>query len=207
MSSPARTRRLADPDFQGTVVEWSLRVSIALASLLAVFVIHDGWVWTHPPQPKFFYVDGHSTPRAAVALDSPIVNDSELLQWTVRWAVAPYNINYRDYPTQLNDAGQHYTLSGWNSFAESYIKSGNFGKMREARLLCYGQPLRAAVIKGSSIHFGRLFYDVQVPIIQTCENVNQSNTQGIMLNVEVERVQDEDHPDGLAISQLVAVVQ
>jgi intracellular multiplication protein IcmL len=45
---------------------------------------------------------------------------------------------------------------------------------------------------------------VQVPITQTCENVNQTSTNNLMITALVVRTNSDDDPDGLAIDQLVA---
>lgn len=200
----AASRRLSDPDFQGTIVARCIGITMVQALLLGVFAVHDGWIWSHPVAPKYFYVDGRSAPRAAVALDSPIIGDPELLQWTVRWVLAAYNVNYHDYPVQLNTTGQHYTIDGWRSFANSYIAAGNFDKLKQARMLCYAVAQRAPIVKASEVSGGRLRYVIQFPLIQTCQNVNQENTQRLIMTATVERVDDPDHPDGLAISQLIA---
>ena len=39
---------------------------------------------------------------------------------------------------------------------------------------------------------------------QTCENVNQTSTNTLMMTALVIRTNDDDHPDGLAVDQLVA---
>ena len=51
---------------------------------------------------------------------------------------------------------------------------------------------------------GALAYEIQVPIVQTCENVNQTSTNNLMITALVVRTNSDDHPDGLAIDQLVA---
>ena len=43
-----------------------------------------------------------------------------------------------------------------------------------------------------------------MPIVQTCENVNQSSTNDLMITAIVVRTDSDDHPEGLAIDQLVA---
>ena len=202
--SVATERRLSDPDFQGWVVRNCLLAITVLSLLLVAFVGHDAWVWTHSPQPRYFLVDGASTPRAITPLDSPIVDDTELLNWTVKWTLAPYNVNYHDFPEQLNTAGRHYTQAGWNSFADSYIKGGNFEEMKHARLLCFAQAQRAALIRQSALFGGRLAYQVQFPMVQTCQNSQQEMSQNLMMTATVIRVDDMAHPDGLAINQLVA---
>jgi intracellular multiplication protein IcmL len=197
-------RRLSDPDFQGWIVHKCILLVIALSIVIVAFVLHDTWVWTHPVKPQYFFVDGRNPPRRAAALDSPIVDDAELLEWAVKWVTAPYNINYHEYPQQLAAAGRHYTPAGWRGFAQSYIQSGNFDTMRRARLLCYAQAQRAAVIRQTTISDGRLAYQIQFPMVQTCENTNQQSPQTLMMTAVVVRIDDIDHPDGLAIDQLVA---
>jgi intracellular multiplication protein IcmL len=200
-------RRLSDPDFQGVVVRNSLICVMALAVLLAIFAIHDAWEWTHPPKPVYFFVDGHNMPIQAKPLDSPIVDDTELLNWTVKWVLAAYNIDYYRYAEQLSAAGQHYTSTGWTTFANSLHDSGNFEKMKQSSLLCFAQAKRAAVIQKTMIVNGRLAYAIQFPMVQTCENTNDHNDLNLMMTAVVVRTDEPDHPDGLAIDQLVAIRQ
>jgi intracellular multiplication protein IcmL len=206
-SASTVTRRLSDPDFQGVIVTRCLGLTIAMAALLGVSIAHDAWQWTHPVQPRYFFTDGKDTPRPVVALDSPIVDDTQLLQWTVGAALAPYNIDYYNYPAELNTASRKFTLHGWNTFAQSFISEGNFDELKRARLLCHAQAERAALIHQTSYQQGALAYQIQVPIVQTCENVNQASTNRMMITALVVRINADDHPDGLAIDQLVASPQ
>jgi intracellular multiplication protein IcmL len=203
----AVTRRLSDPDFQGTLVNRCIALTLGIGVLLGISLLHDAWQWTHPVQPRYFFTDGKHAPRPVVALDSPIVDDTQLLEWTVQTILAPYNIDYYNYPTELNTASRRFTVHGWNTFADSFVKQGNFDEVKRARLLCHAQAVRAAVIHQTSYAQGALAYQVQVPILQTCENANQSSTNNLIITALVIRTSDDDHPDGLAIDQLVAVPQ
>jgi intracellular multiplication protein IcmL len=197
-------RRLSDPDFQASLVTKSVGLVLAMTFVCTALAFHDVYVWVHPPTPKFFFVDGRHPPRPATALDSPIVDDPELLDWTVKSVLAPYNVNYHDYPEQLNAAGRRFTQRGWNTFAQSYIDSGNFAEMKRAMLLCYAQAQRAAIVRRSTVVDGALAYEVQFPLVQTCQNTQQQNTQNLMVTAMVVRTNSDDHPDGLAVDQLVA---
>lgn len=203
-SATAVRRRVSDPDFQSSLVKWSFGLSAALALALAASLIHDVIVWQNPPKPQFFFVDGRNPPRPAVALDSPIVDDVQLLQWTVHAVLQTYSVDYHNYPKQLNDAGLDYSEQGWSTFAQSYIKAGNFEQMKKARLLCYAQAQRAATIPSTEIISGRLAYHVEFPMVQTCENTQQASTQLMMISALVVRTDDQRHPDGLVIERLVA---
>ena len=203
-NSAAKARRLSDPDFQGVIVARSLMTTLVLAFVVVILAAHDAWVWSHPPSSKYFLTDGHANSQRAVPLDSPIVDDQDMLQWSSRWILAPYNVNYHDFPIELNTAGEHYSTDGWRAFANNFIDSGNFEKMKKARLLCFAQPVRAAIVRATEIKHGHLFYAVQMPIVQTCQNVNEEHTSNLMMDATVERVDDDDHPDGLMITALVA---
>ena len=200
----AVTRRLSDPDFQGSLVNRLILLTLGMMALLGVSLAHDAYVWLNPPKPSFFRFDGRNPPQPLVALTSPIVDDTELLQWAVRAVLAVYSVNYHDYPEQLNTAGQRFTANGWNSFAQVYKQTGNLEAMKRARLTCYAQTQRAALIREVKVLRGRLAYDVQFPVLQTCQNTQSENTKRLMMTALVVRTDIDDHPDGLAVDQLVA---
>lgn len=202
----AITRRLSDPDFQASLVSKCIALAIGSSVLLTAFVVHDVYVWTHPPTPKYFVIDGRQT-RAVTALDSPVIDDAQMLEWSTRAILAPYNVNYNDYPQQLSAATRKFTVRGWNSFATSLMDTKNFEAMKRAMLLCYAQAQRAAIISEVTSVGDALAYRIQVPIVQTCQNSNQSNTQNLMIKALVVRTNAEDRPDGLAIDEFVAVRQ
>ncbi|MCW2318904.1 intracellular multiplication protein IcmL [Rhodoblastus acidophilus] len=200
-------RKLSDPDFQAGLVNKSLALVMALCVILVAFIIHDIYIWANPPTPKYFVIDGKNPPKEVKPVDSPIMDDTQLLNWTVTASLAPYNVNYNDYAEQLNRAGRKFSANGWKSFAESYISSGNFDAMKKGMLLCYAQSQRAAIIVDTSFVGGALTYKVQAPIVQTCQNSQQANSQKMMLTASVKRTNAEDHTEGLMIDQLVAKAQ
>lgn len=202
--SAAINRRLSDPDFQAGLVNKCMMLTIVMAALLAASLAHDVLVWMNPVAPRYFFVDGKNPPHPVVGLDSPIIDDAELLEWSVRAVLAPYNIDYHNYAEQLNAASRRFTVNGWNTFANSFIGQGNFEEMKRARLLCHAQSQRAAIIHQTSYKQGALAYEIQVPIMQTCENVNQQSPANLLITALIVRVNSDDHPDGLAVDQLVA---
>jgi len=200
----AIARRLSDPEFQGRLVSRCIGLTLGMGLLLAVALAHSAFIWANPPEPRYFFVDGRNPPRPAVALDSPILDDAQLLDWTVRAVLAPYNVDYHFYPQQLNAASRRFTVHGWNTFAHSYIGSGNFEQLKRASLLCHAQAQRAALITEALRVRGVLAWRVQVPIVQTCQNVNQTSTNNLMITALVLRSNADAHAEGLAVDQLVA---
>ena len=200
----AVSRRMSDPDFQASLVRRCLALSLGMMALLGASLLHDVYVWMNPPQARFFRFDGRTPPQPLVALTSPIVDDTELLQWAVKAVLAAYAVNYHDYAEQLNTAGRRFTANGWNSFATAYTSTGNLDAMKRARLTCFAQAQRAALIREVKVLRGRLAYDVQFPMVQTCQNTQMESTKRLMMTALVVRTAIEDHPDGLAVEQLIA---
>jgi intracellular multiplication protein IcmL len=200
----AVARRISDPDFAGSLVNRVLTALLISLALNIAFLVHDTWVWSHPVQPKYFSVDALNNPVPIQPLDSPVMGDTDLLNWTVQAILAPYNIDYFNYPTELSQASRQFTLQGWNTFANSFINSGNFNELKSARLLCHAQTQRAALIAQTIYVHGALAYQIQVPVSQTCENVNQTSTNNYMISALVIRTNNLVYPKGLAIDQLVA---
>lgn len=200
-------RKLSDPDFQASLVNKSIALVLGMAAIIVAFVIHDIYIWMNPPTPRYFYIDGKNPPRPATPLTSPIVDDQQLLDWTVRAILAAYNVNYHDYPEQLNTASRKFTQNGWNSFATSYIQGGNYEAMKKGMLLCFAQAQRAAVITEAKVVNGALAYRIQLPILQTCQNSQQQSTQNLVMTALVLRTNAEDRVDGLVIEQLVATAR
>ena len=63
------------------------------------------------------------------------------------------------------------------------------------------------MIRQTSYVRAALAYEIQLPIMQTCENVNQTSTNYLVLTARVVRTNSDDHPDGLVIDQMVATTQ
>jgi len=200
----AVSRRLDDPDFQASLVRRCIALTIGMMALLGVSLLHDGYVWMNPPKPIIVRYDGRNPPQPMVVLTNPIMDDTELLQWAVKAVLAAYAVNYHDYAEQLNTAGRRFTANGWNSFATVYTNTGNLEAMKRARLTCFAQAQRAALIREVKVLRGRLAYDVQFPMLQTCQNTQMESTKRLMMTALVVRTDIEDHPDGLAVDQLVA---
>jgi len=197
-------RRLSDPDFQASLVNKSITLVMGMFVLVLAFGGLALYAFTHMQPPNLYITDGLNQPRPVRALSAPIVDDTQIKEWAVRAVLGVYNVNYHDYPVQLNTAGTKFTQNGWKSFADAYIKSGNYDAMKKAMLLCDGQTQRAAIIKDTTLFHGALAYQIEVPIVQTCRNSNQTSTQRLLLTALVVRTNDEAHPDGLAVEQLVA---
>lgn len=202
--SAAVARKLSDPAFMQALLRRSFMSQTIMAVAIVGLVADRVWISHHPPPAHFFYTDGMHTPYEIMPLDAPVMSEADLKTWTVQSVVAAYTLNFKEYRDQSSKASAHFTIAGWNSFGTAFITTGNLEQLKRARLVVSAQPERAATIRDKSIIDGRLTYKIELPLIVTYENENQSNTQHLLVTVIVIRDIETDHPDGIAIDQLNA---
>ncbi len=202
--SQAVDRKLSDPEFSQALLRRSFLVQSVLAAGIVGLVADRIWMSHHPPQPKFFYTDGKGTPYEIQPLDAPVMAEADLLIWTTRSIVAAYTVNFSEYRDQLSRAAAHFTIRGWNSFGAAFIRTGNFEKLKSARLVATAVPEKAATIRERAVIGGVLTYKIELPLLVTYENENNSPSQHLLVTVLVVRAIETRHPDGIAIDQINA---
>ncbi len=137
-----------------------------------------------------------------VALDSASMDDPGLLQWTVSALVASYTYNYHDQAGQMAAARSRF------SSARQDGADGPFGPLvdREAavrdRWLCRAQADQAAAVLEKGVVLDVLRYDVEVPVVQTCEHDTGDFTNRFRVRAQVVRTGELDYPEGVMIDRV-----
>lgn len=202
----AVARKLSEPEFQQRMLRRSFLNNTVLAGALLALVGDRLWRDHHPSTPHYFYTDGKGTPREVYPLDHPVMSDSDLIIWTVGSVAAVFSINFKDYRTQLNHAAEHFTDNGWVAFGNAFKSVGNLEKIKIARLVGSATPERSAVIHSQGVVGNLYTYKIEIPMIVAFENDNVNNdNQHVIVSVVVIRTIAPDHPDGIAIDQIVVV--
>ena len=79
-----------------------------------------------------------------------------------------------------------------------------FEKLKTARLVATAVPQKAATIRERAVIGGVLTYKIELPLLVTYENENNSPSQHLLVTVLVVRAIETRHPDGIAIDQINA---
>jgi len=138
----------------------------------------------------------------AVALDSAAMDDPGLLQWTVSALVASYTFNYHDQAGQMAVARSRFSRAGQDG------ADGPFGPMMDHetavrdRWLCHAQADQAAAVLEKGVVLDVLRYDVEVPVVQTCEHGTGDFTNRFRVRAQVVRTGELDHPEGVMIDRV-----
>jgi intracellular multiplication protein IcmL len=205
--SQAISQKLVDPAFLLGLVKFNQRTNLVLAAALLLFVGDKVWEAAHPPQPFFIYTDAEGKPYRSFPLNQQIMTDADVLNWTQDVVQNAYDINWRDYRTQLTQTSHEFTLPGWSSFGQSFIQTGDLDKLKQSRLVGDAQLTGAAVMVAEGVVGSVYTYQIQFPMTVTYANENQEITEHLNMNVIVVRAPAINHPNGIAIDQLNAVPQ
>ena len=155
-------------------------------------------------RPSAAVIAGTSAHPALRAAATNSASDNQVLRWTVSAALAPYDIDFHNYPAQLRTASRSFTRDAWNDFAATSVDHTKLDGIRSARLLCHAQLRTAPAVLDAGRARGAAFYRVKVPILEICETLNERWTTVRTMTALVVRTTDPDHPDGLVLDQLVA---
>ncbi len=178
---------------------------ILLLSILCNFVMAGilTYVFTHPPEPKYFAtsISGRITPL--VALNEPNQSDSAVLQWANQAAIAAFSYNFVNYRTELQASSGFFTAEGWDQFLKALEDSNNLVAVKAKKLIVSAVATKAPVILQKGLLNGRYAWRVQMPLLVTYQSASEFSQQNNVVTILISRVSTLNSPRGIGISQFV----
>jgi intracellular multiplication protein IcmL len=182
------------------------RVVGALLIMLVIIVALVGTVFyqlSTRPEPRYFATssDGRITP--IYALNDPVVNTEDLLQWAVRAAVAANCYNFVDYREKLQQVQNYFTPDGWKYFETALQGARTLETVIAKKLVVSAVATGTPVIIDQGVINGRYAWKVQLPLLVTYQSPNELTQQPVMATMIVTRVPTLNVPRGIAIASFV----
>jgi len=178
---------------------------VLLLSILCNFVMAGilTYVFTHPPEPKYFAtsISGRITPL--VALNEPNQSDSAVLQWANQAAIAAFSYNFVNYRTELQASSGFFTAEGWDQFLKALDESNNLVAVKAKKLIVSAVATKAPVILQKGLLNGRYSWRVQMPLLVTYQSASEFSQQNNVVTILITRVSTLNTPRGIGISQFV----
>ena len=176
----------------------SLASNVALIALIV-------YIWTHPPSPRYFPVSdaGRITPIQPLHKPKEFSNESTIIEWATKSAIAAYSFNYVNYMQELQAASIFFTPRGWDNFLDALVSSNNLEAIKVRKFIvnseAYGVPkiIRQGVIKG------RYTWELELQLLVTFRNEVQFNQQKLKIIMKVQRISSLNSPRGIGIDQFV----
>ena len=125
-----------------------------------------------------------------------------LLQWTVSALVASYTYDYHDQAGQVAAARSRFSRAGQDGAHGPFGPSMDHEAAVRNRWLCRAQADQAATVLEKGVVLDVLGYDVEVPVVQTCDYSTGDFTNRFRVRARVVRTGELDHPEGVMIDRV-----
>lgn len=176
-------------------------LSVTVAGLVAdrIYTAH------HPPEPLYFFTDGHGNLIRGTPLNRPVMSDADLMDFAAKSVLAAYNFDYVHYrETLARDAAPNFTINGWNGLVAAVEATKNLEEIKARAMVVSAVPLAGPSLKKWATVGDHLIWKIQLPIRVTYANTNGSRDMDLVVTATVVRVPTAFHPRGVAIDAFVA---
>lgn len=186
--------------FHRVVLAFVLSVASNVA-ILAMII----YIWTHPPKPRYFPVSeaGRITRIQPLTEPKEFSNDSTILQWTTKSAIAAYSFNYVNFMQELQAASIFFTPRGWDNFLDALVSSNNLEAVKVRKFIVSAEAYGVPKIRRKGILGGRYTWELSLNLLVTFRNEVQFNQQKLRILMKVQRISSLNSPRGIGIDQFV----
>lgn len=156
------------------------------------------------PEDRYFATTADGRIMRLVPLDQPNMTVPALMSWVAQAATDVMTFGFHDYQRRLQDASQHFTRRGWESFTSALQKSRIIDAVETAQQVVTAAPRSAPVLVQEGVINGRYRWVVELPLMITYRAGNQSRTDNMQVTIVVERMPSLENPIGVGIEQWIA---
>lgn len=184
-------------------VELIVVLLIFLIIGLIAFIVYQRS--TFPP-PKYFATTPDGVPIARIPLNVPLLTPDAVVVWAEKAIIDIYSLDFVSYRRTLQDAQVYFTLQGYFEFKNAYQASRNLEAVKEKRQVVSAKITGPSKLVGHGplTENGTYSWNLEVPVTVTYQNsVNEVIQQVGVVLMRIQRASLVEHPEGVAIAQLI----
>ena len=156
------------------------------------------------PEDRYFATTADGRIMRLVPLDQPNMTVPALMSWVAQAATDVMTFGFHDYQRRLQDASQHFTRHGWESFTAALSKSRIIEGVESAQQVVTAAPRSAPVLVQEGVINGRYRWVIELPLMVTYRAGAQSRTDNMQVQIVVERMPSLENPVGVGIEQWIS---
>lgn len=137
-------------------------------------------------------------------LDKPVFKSESVVDWVKSSIVDIYAYNFANYKQVITNISRYFTQPGYESYVKALQDAGNFSIIEEKKTIVSASVAGDVKIVKEGVENNIYHWIVQVPLKVTYQDPNGAVVQEILANIEVVRINDPKHPDGIAIHSITA---
>jgi intracellular multiplication protein IcmL len=174
-----------------------------IATAIGLSCILAYQLWSMPPA-KYYATTTTGRVIPLHSLSMPVVTNAYLLQWAELAARACYNLNFIDYPKQLQAASSNFTPDGWTSLMDAMKQAGVIDSLKQNKLFIAAVVNGPAVILDEEVVHNRYTWRVQLPLLVTYTSANQQRKTTYIITMDIMRVPVIDAAKSIQINNFTA---
>jgi intracellular multiplication protein IcmL len=168
------------------------------ALLIGTFII--GTIYPH--NVKFFTINEKGVAENITGLNSPILSDTEVADWTTNALIKSLTFSFTNYNDVKESSREYYTTSGWNSFLAALDSSKIIDSVVNYKYIINSVATNIPILISKGKFSGKDAWVFQIPITITFTSTGDSkSTKNYIIDTIVLREPQHSHPDGLGIEQ------
>ena len=171
--------------------------------VMILLIILDATLLAYEKKPLYFATTHGWQIQKLYPLDSPVLSDQQLLQWSEKAVISIYNFNFVNYRKQLQDASIYFTNNGYTDFMQALKGSNNLETVKEKKLLVSAVVTDQPVIIAQGLIGTTYAWRVQMPILITWQSASYHQPQRELITLVIERQSTLEKPEGVAINQFI----
>lgn len=184
--------------FYKVVFTLGLIVFAIILLLIASLYLHFS-----KPKPVSFAVGHEWRVLAPVPVDQPYLSTADLVQWVSSAISTVFNYDFLHYNSQLSNAAQYFTPSGWKRFGDLLNGYVNYSNLSNGKQFVRAVPTGAPFILNQGILQNKYAWWVQMPVTLKYVSYNSKVKNDLVLQVLVVRIPTDNNLDGVAIDNVI----
>ncbi|MEC8460903.1 MAG: DotI/IcmL/TraM family protein [Pseudomonadota bacterium] len=176
------------------LISFVTNLILAIACLIFIF---------YPPPAEFIltYPDGRL--MKVQPLTEAVKSTPQIRAFAADAAAAVFSYDFVNYRSQLQQAANFFTYSGWASYKNKLEASKNVQYVVDNRLVTTAAPVGVPVIINQSEINGRYTWQVTVPILRKFSGPTVSQNESKKITMLIQRAPYSECPNGIGIVQLL----
>lgn len=200
----AESITMTDPfvrTFKQDVTSWVMKFVIISAAMNVCFLVILIYKIVYPIEARYYgtITNGRTFPMAV--LTEPNQSDTAVAEWANMAAISAFNLDFVNYPEQLQNASQYFTKAGWEQFLLALQQTNNIEQIRQKRLTVTAVAQNTPVILQKGVLNRRYSWRIQLPILITYVSASSIEQQTSVVTMLVNRISTLESYRGIGISQ------
>lgn len=183
--------------YRSALLIFLISISMFILSIFFVYLFAK-----QPVSPRYVPLNQEMRYVDLISVDQEHKTPDEVALFISKAVKKLYTRDYINYTDQLMDAGQYFTVAGYQSYLKSLSDTNNLNTMKKNRWVLSFKPKAPPVLIEKKLNNGKFTwaYDFSGQIIYSGEN---SRVQNVLIKVLIERMSMIDSADGMGISVFV----